>query len=85
MTELELIIACNQAIEEEESKKTDARTVFEIANALGVHTSTVNRKLRGLINSGKIEQVWVKREDMMGRVVRVPAYRVPPGANPGEG
>lgn len=75
ITEGELVEALLAALGEFEDSM-DGVTVADLVRVTGKSADIVRCGLRELKASGRLESVKVRREDLAGRVLRVPGYRL---------
>jgi response regulator of citrate/malate metabolism len=71
LTTSEILEAIRAALPEVDD---NASTAEELSDELGVHRSTVNRKLKPMVKSGQLRVVTRTVRDTFGRLQRVPGY-----------
>ena len=70
------LVAALEALAREEPDGGGAVTVAELAPELDWAPYVVRARLLELKKAGLLDVVWVKREDLSGRRVRRPGYRL---------
>lgn len=78
MDEQALIAALEAALEHHDNDDDDhgAMTTQELAKALDKHETAIRKRLRMLLEEGRLEVLRVRRVDLCGRMTRVPGYRL---------
>lgn len=74
VTEADLLAALRDAATPHDPD--DARTVMELADAMGMTEKRARAQVAALIRAGRVECVRVTRTAMDGRAAKVPAYRL---------
>lgn len=77
---VELVAALEQALARQDGDDDGALTVRDLVQETGWTRTAILRGMRSLKEAGALEVIKVFREDLSGRVTRVPAYRLRQGA-----
>lgn len=75
ITQADLLRALEEALVSEQNPE-GAMTVKELSAATDMHETKIREGLNQLKSVGRLEVVRVRREDLAGRQMKVPAYRL---------
>lgn len=77
ITEAEIIEQIKESFRARNSETSDGdvMTMNELSEALGMRDKAARKLVKGMIEDGEVEVVWIRKRNMVGVVSKVPAYR----------
>ena len=77
ITEAEIIEQIKESFRARNSETSDgdAMTMNELSDALNMRDKAARKLVRGMIEDGEVEVVWIRKRNMVGVGSKVPAYR----------
>ncbi len=76
VTQNEVIAEIKAVLDAQPSPEREGFTSTELMEAMGWGRDRTLRIIRGLINEGKVEAVWVMRQTMHGIMQKTKGYRL---------
>mgnify|MGYP003111476214 FL=1 len=77
ITEAEIIEQIKESFRARNSETPDgdAMTMNELSEALGMRDKAARKLVKGMIEDGEVEVVWIRKRNMVGVISKVPAYK----------
>jgi hypothetical protein len=77
ITEAEIIEQIKESFRTRNSETSDGdvMTMNELSEALGMRDKAARKLVRGMIEDGEVEVVWIRKRNMVGVISKVPAYK----------
>ena len=77
ITEAEIIEQIKESFRARNSETSDGdvMTMNELSEALNMRDKAARKLVKGMIEDGEVEVVWIRKRNMVGVVSKVPAYR----------
>ena len=77
ITEAEIIEQIKESFRARNSETSDGdvMTMAELYEALGMRDKPARKLVRGMIEDGEVEVVWIRKKNMVGVISKVPAYK----------